>query len=296
MLLLQEAESRPARPADKSPHTSGLIRANGIRQHYLDWGGKGEALLLLAGFGNNAHVFDEFAPKFTDRFHVLGLTRRGFGKSDKPEAGYDTTIRVEDIRRFLDALKIKRVSLIGHSMAGDELTLFATRYPQRVRKLVYLDAAYNRTGVGQMALTDPGIPPIWKRLELEAQDSPEAAKIVIDKKEMPPPDVWAIRVAYVKAMNRYRPDYTKVKAPALAFYAMPEHYPEVPPETDAATRRQWDEWHVKNIIPYTRRSIEQFQREASHGKAILLKNATHYLFEGKTATQVIRQTREFLLK
>jgi len=138
------------------PAKRGFVTVNGIRLHYLDWGGSGETILFLAGFNDSAHVYDDFAPRFTDRFHVVGLTRRGVGESDKPTGGYDASTRVEDIRQFLDALGIHIVSLIGHSMAGDELTLFATRYPQRVAKLVYLDAAYDRTPEGWLAgLTDP---------------------------------------------------------------------------------------------------------------------------------------------
>src|ERR1041384_2370740 len=128
------------KPPDKSPHKSGFVTANGIKLHYLDWGGTGSVLLLLTGYGDDAHVFDDFAPKFTDHFHVIGLTRRGFGESDKPATGYDIATRVENIRQFLDALKIGKVSIIGHSMAGDEMTTFATLYPRRVRKLVYLEA------------------------------------------------------------------------------------------------------------------------------------------------------------
>ena len=51
---------------DSSPHQSGLMNVNGIRLHYLDWGGSGPALLFLAGIGSNAHLFDGFAPRFTD--------------------------------------------------------------------------------------------------------------------------------------------------------------------------------------------------------------------------------------
>jgi hypothetical protein len=50
---------------DKSPHKSQLIQVNGIRVHYLEWGGHGETLMFLAGLGNNAHIFDDFAPGFT---------------------------------------------------------------------------------------------------------------------------------------------------------------------------------------------------------------------------------------
>src|SRR5437899_1922594 len=88
---------------DTSPHKSGFSTANGIKLHYLDWGGKGETMLFLHGIGDTAHIFDDFAPKFTNRFRVLGLTRRGHGESEVCDSGYDTATRVEDIRQFLDA-------------------------------------------------------------------------------------------------------------------------------------------------------------------------------------------------
>ena len=50
----------------------------------LDWGGTGRPLLLLTGLGDNAHVYDKFAPKLAGSYHVYGLTRRGFGKSSAP--------------------------------------------------------------------------------------------------------------------------------------------------------------------------------------------------------------------
>lgn len=283
----------PVKPIDKSPHKSGFVTVKGVRLHYLDWGGAGDALLLLTGFGDSAHIFDDFAPKFTDHFHVIGLTRRGFGESDKPATGYDTATRVEDIRQFLNAMKVERVNIIGHSMAGDEMTLFATLYPRRVKKLVYLEAAYNRTNFVELEMTDPTLPAIWKRLLLEVKGSPEAANVVV--KDMMPPNVWGNYKAIVKAMTEFRPDYSRVKAPALAFYATPEH-PSDLTQMDEETRRRVDEWWVKNFVPDARASITQFRREAPHGQVFEMKDANHYLFLGNTAGEVIRQTREFLLK
>ena len=72
---------------DKSPHKSRFITVNGVRLHYLDWGGKGDTMLFLHGLGDTAHIYDDLAPKFTNQFRVLGLTRRGHGQSEKPEAG-----------------------------------------------------------------------------------------------------------------------------------------------------------------------------------------------------------------
>ena len=126
--------------ADRSPHRSAFVTVNGVKLHYLDWGGKGEALLFLGGLNTTAHVFDDIAPRFTDRFRVLALTRRGMGQSDKPTTGYDTDMLVADTVAFLDTLKINRVNLAGFSIAGVELTRFAALYPNRVNKLIYLDA------------------------------------------------------------------------------------------------------------------------------------------------------------
>ena len=130
---------------DTSPHKSDFVKVNGIRLHYLDWGGEGEVLLFLAGMGCNAHIFDHLAQRFADRFHVIALTRRGHGESDHPETGYDIDTLTEDVRQFMDALGINQAILAGHSMASVELSHFAALHPEQVLKLVFLDAAYDRS-------------------------------------------------------------------------------------------------------------------------------------------------------
>jgi pimeloyl-ACP methyl ester carboxylesterase len=287
-------------PANTSAPKTGFVTANGIKLHYLDWGGGGETILFLPGFNNTAHVYDHFAPRFTDQFHVIGLTRRGVGESDKPADGYDTTTRVQDIRQFLDILGIRKASLIGHSMAGDELTLFATRYPDRVTKLVYLDAAYDRTPEGYLAgLTDPtNKPDMMQRLRMEALGMPEAADIPVEN--MPPAKDWAILVATHKAVFAFRPDYTKVQAPALAFYAVTanQHYPShwLPDGEDAGVRAKAEDWWREKGHALMREPVEQFRREIPHGEIVELQDAKHYMFTGDTADEVAAKIRAFLLK
>jgi pimeloyl-ACP methyl ester carboxylesterase len=286
----------PPLPAPKA----GFVPANGIKLHYLDWGGSGDTILFLPGFNDSAHVYDQFAPRFTDRFHVIGLTRRGVGESDKPKDGYDASTRIEDIRQFLDALHIPKVTLIGHSMAGDELTLFASRYPQRVIKVVYLDAAYDRTPEGWIAgLSDPtNKPGIMQRMRMEALGMPGASDIHVDK--MPPPDEWAILVATHKAVFAFRQDYTKVQAPALAFYAVTanQHYPThwLPDGADAPLRAKAEAWWQEKGHSLMRDGVEQFRREIPHGEIIELNDAQHYVFLGDTADEVASKTRAFLLE
>src|SRR6266853_5506076 len=90
-LCLSETRAAPSpMPASIHAAKSAFVTANGVRLHYLDWGGRGDTILFLPGFNDTAHVYDQFAPRFTDRFHVIGLTRRGVGESDKPKDGYDT--------------------------------------------------------------------------------------------------------------------------------------------------------------------------------------------------------------
>lgn len=123
---------------------SDFVHVNGIRLHYLDWGGRGPTLIFVTGMGSSAYIFNKFAPRFNDKFRVLALTRRGQGDSDDPETGYDADTLTEDIRQFMDHLNIEKAILVGHSLAGVELTHFAATYPTRLEKLIYLDALDDR--------------------------------------------------------------------------------------------------------------------------------------------------------
>jgi len=129
---------------DPSPHTTRFITVDdNVRLEVLDWGGSGRAVVLLAGGGDTAHVFDDFAPKLTAHNHVYGITRRGFGASGYKEET-DVGERLgKDILDVLDALKLDKPILVGHSVAGAELSWMANAQPNRTAGLVYLEAGYS---------------------------------------------------------------------------------------------------------------------------------------------------------
>jgi non-heme chloroperoxidase len=143
-----------------SPHTSKFVTVDkDVRLEVLDWGGSGRPVVLLAGGGDTAHVFDDFAPKLIGDYHVFGITRRGFGASGfaAPENIADRL--GDDVFAVLEVLNLNRVVLAGHSIAGNELSSMATRHPDRVAGLVYLDALYpyafdNGTGPSMKELLD----------------------------------------------------------------------------------------------------------------------------------------------
>ena len=113
-----------------------------VKLEVVDWGGSGRPLVLLAGLGNDIHIFDKFAPKLTPRYHVYGITRRGFGASSVPESGYSSERLGEDVIAVLNELQIERPILVGHSIAGSELSYIGTVYPKKAAALIYIEAAF----------------------------------------------------------------------------------------------------------------------------------------------------------
>lgn len=301
--------------SDKSPHKELSLRANGVRLNFLDWGGQGSAILFLPGLGDTAHVYDELAPRFTNHFHVLALTRRGSGKSEKPEAGYDTETLVEDVSQFLDGLKLKKVILVGHSIAGNELTRFAGLHPERVLKMVYLDAAYDRSGLMEILAKSPPEPqptptdtesvesyvkwshklhPIWS----------EACEASLrDGFVTPNPNVvtWASSASHVslsllRGAVHFHPDYKMVEAPVLAFFAFDDHaferWESRMPGANEAARQQarlfQQLWREEQL-----RQIDRFQKEMKKGRVIKMPDTIHLCFIQRQS-EIVRLMDEFL--
>jgi pimeloyl-ACP methyl ester carboxylesterase len=88
LFALSAPQASPEGWTDPSPHRSDSATVNGITLQYLDWGGDGQPLLLLAGLFGSAHGFDDLAPQLRDHFRVIALTRRGHGRSTRPANGY----------------------------------------------------------------------------------------------------------------------------------------------------------------------------------------------------------------
>jgi pimeloyl-ACP methyl ester carboxylesterase len=307
---------------DTSPHKSDFVNVNSIRLHYLDWGGNGPILLFLPGMGCNAHIFDRFAPRFTDQFHVLALTRRGHGESDHPETGYDIDTLTEDIRLFLDTLKIARAILAGHSMAGVEMSHFAAIHPERVLRLVYLDAAFYRNSPEFKTMQDknplreiqipglnddhysvqdyfaflkrayPSLAAIWGS-EIEEQGLHEITiqpdGKVVDRMSA------AIESALNATLSRYEPEDAKIQAPALSFVAFPDATSFISHEYMTEVQQaQVVEFFETTRLAWLQQSMEQFRRNVPHAKIVEIPHGHHYCFI-KNEELVFDEMRKFLL-
>ena len=133
------AQNGPFRDPSKHKIQFVTVQAD-VRLEVLDWGGSGRPVVLLAGLGNSAHVFDDFAEHLSDFCHVYGITRRGYGTSDQPDSGYDEQRLADDVLAVLESLQLTAPVLMGHSIGGDELTAIGAQRSDRIAGLVYLDA------------------------------------------------------------------------------------------------------------------------------------------------------------
>jgi non-heme chloroperoxidase len=297
---------------------SDFVTANGIRLHYLDWGGAGPTLIFLTGMGCSAYIFGKFAPRFTDRFRVLALTRRGQGDSDYPDIGYDADTLVEDIRQFMDDLKVDKAILAGHSLAGVELTHFAATYPDRVEKLIYLDALDDRRGFPTIRAQNP-----LSKIEIKKEEStPRTLEEYIAnmKRDIPEfaaiwSELWDEEIAHGVAINaegvyvdrmpasvekmmnenlieRYAPKPVPAPIPILSFFA-----PRTPQLSDAYTEEQkaaFYEFHRNVNQPFARSLMAEFQSRFPQAKIVVIPEGHHYCFIAQEDL-VYAEMRNFLL-
>jgi pimeloyl-ACP methyl ester carboxylesterase len=258
-LLAQSRGQRRRQPPDQ------FATVNGVRLHYLDWGGHGDVLLFLAGLGDSVHRFDSFAPRFLDRFHAVGFTRRGQEASAKPSTGYALRTLADDIRAFMDLKGIGHATLVGHSIAGAEMTTFAALYPTRLRALVYLDAAYDYAQAHELD-AGGGLASANPDLSLEA----------------------------ISRASRVHPDYAAITVPALAFFVLYDT-PYVTSQMDARARANSELAFRILEGGYKREQIDLFRTTVKHGRVIEWHDTNHFFFDDpKHSVEAARIIREFL--
>jgi non-heme chloroperoxidase len=289
---------------DSSPHKVQFVTVEeGVQLEVLDWGGSGRPLIFLAGAGDTAHRFDGVAPQFTAHHHVYGITRRGSGASSKPapaNGNYSADHLGDDVLAVMKALHIDRPVLVGHSIAGQELSSIGSRFPEKVSGLIYLDAA---TG---FAFYDPAHPPIEiemndikKRIdEIEAGGVDEQKKLLeleaavarfetvlhqsnLAVANMPP---LPPRSPIGAAMNFGMQKYTSIPVPVLAIYACPHNWDRLP--DDGAGRKAA---LIADDKVRCTAWADNFKHGVPSARIVMIPNADHYVYlsnEAQVATEI----------
>jgi non-heme chloroperoxidase len=273
---------------DPSPHQVRWVTVDSsVKLEVLDWGGSGPPLVLLACY-LSTHVYDEFAPKLTDQFHVYGITRRGIGASDKPAAGYSVQQSANDLFDAFNSLKLQQALLVGHSCAGQVLTMFAAQHADRLRGLVYLDGATDPTLTADVNSPMPDFTtlprPIAERPERN-WDFPEA----VDQEPLDPVIRQAITVD-----ARMKPDYARVRVPVLAIYQGQRPFEEV--AAGYTIRNDQERAALRQYYAATRALYTRWQEDLRAGaptaRIVELTGANLFLFLSNEA-DVLREIRAF---
>jgi non-heme chloroperoxidase len=279
-----------------------------VRLEVLDWGGTGRPMIFLSGLGDTAHDFEGFAKKFTANYHVYGITRRGFGASSKPapEIGNYSADRLgDDVLAVIDALRLDRPIVVGHSIAGEELSSIGSRHPERVAGLIYLDAAFpyayynHANSEWTLDMVD-----VRKQIEAFQAGAVLEPRIVEEmsgsvellekdlrdmKKELamfpppypppPPPIGLAIKFGEQK--------YTQIPVPILAVVACPHNFDDLKdkPKIEAAL--------VAEDSVRCTAQVDAFEAGVPSAHVVRLRNADHYVFKSNES-DVIREMNAFL--
>ncbi len=112
----------------------------GLELAVTAWRDEGHPLLLIHGFSNDRHVWEDIATGLPEAFRPFAHDLRGHGDSDWSLAcHYHLDDHAADLGALLDAQEIERAVLVGHSLGGNAATLFAARQPERVEALVLVD-------------------------------------------------------------------------------------------------------------------------------------------------------------
>lgn len=206
-------EAMVAKPANvAAAPTMKLVEVEkGIRLEVLDWGGDGQPLIFLAGFGGTAHTVKGFAERFTSKHHVYSITRRGFGILSRPPAtedNYSPTRLAADIHVVIEALGLERPFLAGHSIAGQELSDFGLHYPNELAGLIYLEAANSQAFYGPRSnVVYPIAGEVRRDLDKLPGAQPSEARILVKKLQSELPRLQQSLAWYENAV-RSAPDRT----------------------------------------------------------------------------------------
>ncbi len=301
--------------ATKPLYKESFIQTNTIKLHYLDWGGSGQPLVLLHGLGDSPYIFEGIANSLKKNFRIIAYSKRGHCKSETTDSLYDNSTLVSDLKLLLDSLNIEKANLLGWSMAGNEITEFAIRYPERTNKLIYFEGGYD--------LSDESFKTIYKTVHkllqpdsivLQSIDAyrewyhnswfgdiewnPDIEANLLASTLINPdgsvrtiPDNHVFKLFLESAMSYHR-DYKKIQAPALAIYTRSFFYPPGKNEGIVNIYKNMEE----NIIdPWRQSSINRIKSELKDVTIKEIPIGTHvsFIFSGKDS--IIESINSFLL-
>lgn len=216
-------------PEDLGLESHYVRLSTGIDMHYVEKGqGNGHVLIFLHGYTDSWRSFERNLPLISKKFHVYALDQRGHGDSSRPACCYTQDDFVADVAAFMDALKIRRATIVGHSMGSFVAHQFAIEYPKRAERLVLIGSAPTSFGneviLGLNEAVQQMEDPIDPSFVREFQAStfyrpipPEFLDTAVSESLKLPASVWKQTLSGLLAED-HRAQLGRIKAPTLILW------------------------------------------------------------------------------
>lgn len=132
-------------PSGQVPAPTGydhFVEIGGVKYHYTEYPGSGPQVVLQHGFASSTYTWEQVATILNRReYHVYALDLKGFGWSDKPlDRPYDAVSLMENANQWMEALGLSQTIYVGNSLGGAIAVLMSHKHPQRIQKMVLIDA------------------------------------------------------------------------------------------------------------------------------------------------------------
>lgn len=282
------------------PFSSHFVTLNGQRLHYLDEG-QGPPVVMVHGNPNWTFYWRKLIPALSDRFRCLAIDHMGCGLSDKPtDAQYSYTLaqRIDDLTAWLDQLGVREnIHLVAHDWGGMIANGYATRYPERIAKLVMLNTAAfplpNTTRIPwQLRLARR---PLLGSILLRGFNafSRGAVKSCVTRRSMPsavaeaycaPYDSWAHRLAVLRFVQDI-----PLKPSDRGHDLVTEIAANLPRLADKPLFIGWGE----QDFVFNEHFLQEWTRRCPHAQVVRYPDCGHYVLED-AAEELIPRIRQFL--
>jgi len=284
------------------------VQAGGVRLHGLEWGERGDPLVLVPGGGQSAHVYLELGPALAEEHRVIAVTPRGHGQSATPAEGYTVACVAAELREAMDALGVERAAVVAHSVGGAAAARLAADHPSRVDRLVLLDGVTDYAGRDAVLAANPHPPPPYPLFGTRLEQREWMRRYT--------PGFWcdaleadlAARPGLAEESRRleglaslvhdaivHPSPFASLRCPVLALVAgesVESQYPWLDPEDRDARRRA--EAYLREVRgPWRRAAIDRFRREAPWARVVEVPGG-HYFFL-TARDRVADEIRAFLL-
>src|SRR5256886_16563865 len=156
-LLVIGAMFSHAQPSLPSSFQAKTIHSPEAADIFVRWGGKGPVVVLIHGYAENSDSWAPLAADLMKDHTVVAPDLRGIGKSSKPEGGYDKKTQAKDIRAVVTALGYDKTFVVAHDIGNMVAYAYAAMYPDKVERLVVMDAPIPGIEPWKEILLNPGV-------------------------------------------------------------------------------------------------------------------------------------------